>query len=92
MARKVCCCRLGPYCRGGKPAGTEPVSVLDQLATCGRDETWLEPAEAHSSSWWSDWQAWNEAQDGRLVPPRQIGGGKLTPIEDAPGSYVRVKS
>jgi len=26
------------------------------------------------------------------VPARAIGGGKLEPIEDAPGSYVRVKS
>jgi polyhydroxyalkanoate synthase subunit PhaC len=58
----------------------------------GELETWLEAAEEHSGSWWPDWQAWNEAQDGRLVPPRQIGGGKLTPIEDAPGRYVRVKS
>jgi poly(3-hydroxyalkanoate) synthetase len=25
------------------------------------------------------------------VPARQIGGGKLKPIEDAPGSYVKVR-
>jgi hypothetical protein len=25
------------------------------------------------------------------VPARRIGKGKLQPIEDAPGSYVRVK-
>jgi poly(3-hydroxyalkanoate) synthetase len=25
------------------------------------------------------------------VPARKIGGGKLTPIEDAPGSYVKVR-
>ena len=58
----------------------------------GELETWLEAAEEHPGSWWPDWQAWSEAQDRRQVPAREIGGGKLTPIEDAPGSYVRVKS
>jgi polyhydroxyalkanoate synthase len=58
----------------------------------GELDTWLEAAEEHLGSWWPDWQAWSEAQDGRLVPPREIGRGKLTPIANAPGSYVRVKS
>ncbi|WP_237050539.1 PHA/PHB synthase family protein [Microvirga ossetica] len=58
----------------------------------GELETWLEAAEEHPGSWWPDWQAWSEAQDRRQVLAREIGGGKLTPIEDAPGSYVRVKS
>ena len=58
----------------------------------GELETWLEAAEEHPGSWWPDWQAWSEAQDSRRVPAREIGGGKLTPIEDAPGSYVRVKT
>src|SRR4051812_8736732 len=57
----------------------------------GELETWLEGAEEHPGSWWPDWQAWSETQDGRRVPARAIGGGRLTPIEDAPGSYVRVK-
>ena len=34
--RPVCRFRLGPYCRGCKPAGTEPVSVLDRRAARGR--------------------------------------------------------
>ena len=58
----------------------------------GELETWLEAAQEHPGSWWPDWQAWSEAQDRRQVPAREIGGGKLTPLEDAPGSYVRVKS
>jgi len=58
----------------------------------GELETWLEAAEEHPGSWWPDWQTWSEAQDSRRVPARGIGGGKLTPIEDAPGSYVRVKT
>src|SRR5918995_4959915 len=63
--------------------GEPPVGELD---------TWLEAAQEHPGSWWPDWQAWSKAQDGRYVPARAIGGGKLTPIEDAPGSHVRGKS
>jgi polyhydroxyalkanoate synthase len=58
----------------------------------GELETWLEAAEEHPGSWWPDWQAWSEVQDARRIPAREIGGDRLTPIEDAPGSYVRVKS
>jgi polyhydroxyalkanoate synthase len=58
----------------------------------GELEPWLEAAQEHPGSWWPDWQAWSEAQDRQLVPAREIGGGKFTPVEDAPGSYVRVKS
>ena len=58
----------------------------------GELENWLERAEEHPGSWWPDWQAWIESHDQKRVPAREIGAGKLTPIEDAPGSYVRVKS
>jgi polyhydroxyalkanoate synthase len=58
----------------------------------GELEAWLEQAEEHPGSWWPDWQAWVELQDRKRVPAREIGAGELTPIEDAPGSYVHVKS
>ena len=35
---------------------------------------------------------WLKGQGAETVPARDIGGGKLKPIEDAPGSYVKVKS
>jgi polyhydroxyalkanoate synthase len=54
-------------------------------------ETWVAKAEEHPGSWWPDWQAWIEGLDSERVPARQIGAGKLKPIEDAPGSYVRVR-
>jgi polyhydroxyalkanoate synthase len=31
----------------------------------GELETWLDAAEEHPGSWWPDWHAWCEAQDGR---------------------------
>ncbi|MEA2962862.1 MAG: poly[(R)-3-hydroxyalkanoate] polymerase subunit PhaC, partial [Alphaproteobacteria bacterium] len=35
---------------------------------------------------------WIQAQDRTEVPAREPGGGKLVPIEDAPGSYVKVRA
>ena len=53
---------------------------------------WLTSATEHLGSWWPDWLDWLKAQGAETVPAREIGGGKLKPIEDAPGSYVKVKS
>ena len=53
---------------------------------------WLDGATEHAGSWWPDWAAWNAAKSGPKVPARQPGGGKLTPIEDAPGSYARLRA
>jgi polyhydroxyalkanoate synthase len=54
--------------------------------------TWLEGAESHPGSWWSDWDNWLAPLSGELVPARVPGAGQLEVIEDAPGSYARAKS
>ena len=53
---------------------------------------WLDGATEHPGSWWPDWAAWNADKSGPKVPARQPGGGKLVPIEDAPGAYARVRA
>jgi polyhydroxyalkanoate synthase len=59
----------------------------------GQDlEGWIRHATEHPGSWWIDWIAWLKAQDAEEVDAREPGGGKLAPIEDAPGSYVKVRS
>jgi polyhydroxyalkanoate synthase len=55
-------------------------------------DTWLKKAKEHTGSWWPDWFEWIKAQDPTEVPAREPGGGKLVPIEDAPGSYVKVRA
>jgi polyhydroxyalkanoate synthase len=55
-------------------------------------ERWLQSAKENSGSWWPDWQAWKKKYAGEQVAARTPGGGKLKPIEDAPGSYVKVKA
>jgi polyhydroxyalkanoate synthase len=54
-------------------------------------DSWIARAEEHSGSWWPDWLAWIKEKDRRQVKARAPGGGKLTPLEDAPGSYVKVR-
>jgi polyhydroxyalkanoate synthase len=54
-------------------------------------EAWLAGATATAGSWWPEWQKWvGQYSDGQ-VPARQPGSGKLKAIEDAPGSYVKVR-
>ena len=55
-------------------------------------EGWLESATEIAGSWWPDWQRWVTSYDATMVPAREPGAGKLKAIEDAPGSYVRVKA
>jgi polyhydroxyalkanoate synthase subunit PhaC len=55
-------------------------------------ETWLKGAAYHEGSWWPDWANWIAGHAGGQVPSRQPGSGKLPAIEDAPGSYVKVRA
>ena len=54
-------------------------------------DAWLNSASEHLGSWWPHWMEWLKPYAGDLVPARTPGDGKLTPIEDAPGSYVKVR-
>ena len=53
---------------------------------------WLKAAQEHKGSWWPDWREWLENIDAEQVPARAVGTETLPPIEDAPGSYVRVRA
>ena len=57
----------------------------------GADD-WLPGAAQNDASWWTDWGQWLPKHGGRKVPAREPGGGVLEPIEDAPGSYVKVRA
>jgi polyhydroxyalkanoate synthase len=58
----------------------------------GDPEAWFHGATEIAGSWWPDWQRWVTSLGKELVPARVPGEGKLTPIEDAPGSYVKVRA
>lgn len=55
-------------------------------------DAWLEGAAHHEGSWWPVWGEWAASQAPEKVPARIPGAGKLKPIEDAPGSYVKAKA
>ena len=61
----------------------------DELADT--PQAWFEAASQHSGSWWADWKKWAGARGGGKVAARAPGAGKLPALEDAPGSYVKVK-
>jgi polyhydroxyalkanoate synthase subunit PhaC len=52
---------------------------------------WLDKAKEHPGSWWPDWLLWITRQSPTEVPARTPGSGALKPIDDAPGSYVKVR-
>ena len=53
---------------------------------------WIKGAKEHKGSWWPDWRAWLESIDAEQVPARAVGSETMPSIEDAPGSYVRVRA
>lgn len=57
----------------------------------GAYEDWIKTTTEHPGTWWPHWAAWVSADD-KKVPARKPGSGKLTPLCDAPGTYVKVRS
>jgi polyhydroxyalkanoate synthase len=53
---------------------------------------WIKGAEEHKGSWWPNWREWLGSIDSEEVAARKVGGDALPPIEDAPGSYVKVRA
>jgi polyhydroxyalkanoate synthase len=53
---------------------------------------WMAGSELHAGSWWPHWATWLEARSGKRVPARDPAKGCFKPLEDAPGSFVKVKS
>jgi polyhydroxyalkanoate synthase len=55
-------------------------------------DDWLKSAQEVKGSWWPDWRAWLETVDAETTTARPPGQGALEAIEEAPGSYVRVRA
>ena len=54
-------------------------------------DTWLKGAQQVEGSWWPDWHAWVAKQSKTEVPARTPGDGKVKPLGDAPGEYVKAR-
>jgi len=55
-------------------------------------DQWKAKAERRPGSWWPYWIEWLNHVSPVEVDARKPGDGNLRPIEDAPGSYVKVKA
>jgi polyhydroxyalkanoate synthase len=55
-------------------------------------EAWLKGAAYCEGSWWNDWSKWIAEFGDERVPAREPGCDDLNVIEDAPGSYVKVRA
>jgi len=52
-------------------------------------QEWLRRAETCHGSWWPDYAEWLAERCGeQRAAPRELGGGGLAPICEAPGTYV----
>jgi polyhydroxyalkanoate synthase len=50
---------------------------------------WLRHAESCHGSWWPDYAGWLAERCGEeTAAPDELGGGRLAPLCDAPGTYV----
>jgi len=55
-------------------------------------DDWIAGAKEHPGSWWPHWAAWLAEKSGPMVPARDPTQGPLKATEDAPGSFVKVRS
>ena len=55
-------------------------------------DEWRAGAQEFPGSWWHDWDKWLSAKSGPKVAARVPGTGGLPASEDAPGSYVKVRT
>jgi len=62
----------------------------DQLPASLAD--WQSQAKETAGSWWPHWIEWLKARSGGQVAARDPAKGKLKPLGDAPGDYVKVRS
>jgi polyhydroxyalkanoate synthase len=55
-------------------------------------DAWKSKAERRAGSWWPYWIEWLNRTSPGKVPARRPGEAGLPALEDAPGSYVKVKA
>ena len=63
----------------------------NKAKTTKNPDTWIKSAKKNEGSWWPDWAGWVKGHAGEEVDARTPGSGELAVLEDAPGSYVKMR-
>ena len=74
------------------PPASDRYSYRTNAKKAKTPDAWFDGATEHPGSWWPDWDKWVAKFADGEVPARKPGDGKLKAIEDAPGTYVMVRS
>jgi len=65
----------------------------EQAQVDGDADRWFDTAESIPGSWWPRWNEWLAQFGGTQINARKkLGNAEFTPIEDAPGAYVKEKA
>ena len=83
---------LRPHRRHGQPARREEVRLLDQREAAGHAGRLVRRREAARGLLVDRLAAWIATHAGREVAPRVPGKGKLKVLDEAPGTYVRMRA
>lgn len=74
------------------PAANKYGFYVNATETLPEDsEAWFHGATHHEGSWWTDWGQWLTQQGAEKVPARDPSGGALKVVEDAPGSFAKLR-
>jgi polyhydroxyalkanoate synthase len=70
-----------------------PAEGTDPAAFTADPDAWFDSAESIPGSWWPAWIEWLTPHSGDMVDaPATPGNADFSPIEPAPGSYVKEKA
>lgn len=58
---------------------------------CPDMESWQKGSTEVDGSWWNDWDQWLQPLSDNKVAARKVGNKKYPALEEAPGSYVKVR-
>ena len=74
------------YWVGASQGNTHQANTLDPAA-------WDKQATEQPGSWWPTWVEWLAGHSGKKIrAPKQAGRAPFTVLEEAPGSYVKVRA
>ena len=71
------------------PRGNAKASYRTNDDVTTNSTRWLESAQAHQGTWWTDLDEWLDERCGALRPaPEELGSDRLPVLAEAPGAYV----